>query len=187
MQSGSLKEFLLGKYIICACEGIAEESIIDLLLDNDKLCFKREDLVQKTCTRIRTGNKIASEFLNQEYDKDIVILRILDRDNEKFKLPKVYRQNSRIIPFNIVTKPEIEILHIMAESLMNDFEHKRKHQKKLKPSEYYQSHFSNLNVKSKEFIVQRYANNLDELVGAILSYRNKVHQDNHYLSELLAQ
>lgn len=185
MQSGSLKDFLFGKYIICACEGIAEESIIDLLLDNDKLCFKRDDLVQKKCTRIRTGDKIASEFLNQEYEKDIVILRILDRENEKFKLPKVYKQNSRIVFFNIVTKPEIEILHIMAESLMNDFEHQKRHQKNLKPSAYCKSRFPNWTVKSKEFIIKRYADNLDELVGAILLYRNKVHQSNHYLSELL--
>ena len=135
MQSGSLNDFLFGKYILCVCEGIAEESIIDLLLDNNKLCFKRENLIQQMCTRIRTGERLASEFLHVQYEKDIVILRILDRENEKLNLPKIYRQNKHISIVNIVTKPEIEFLHIIAENLENDFERQKKHKKNLKPSE----------------------------------------------------
>ena len=182
MQSDSLRDHLVGKYIICACEGIAEESIIDLLLDNNKLCFERSDLVRGRCTRIRVGKKIASEFLNQEYGKNVVILRILDRENEHFNLPKIYR---RVPVINVVTKPEIEILHIIAEGIVDDFERQRKHQKQLKPSEYCQTYFPDLNVKSTDFITRLYANNLDKLVDAILSYRNKVKQESRYLSELL--
>ena len=187
MQSGSLNDFLFGKYILCVCEGIAEESIIDLLLDNDKLCFSRKDLINnQKCTRIRNGDRLASEFLNVEYKKDIVILRILDRENEKISLPKVYKHNKHISVVNIVTKPEIEFLHIIAENLENDFEHHKRHQKNLKPSEYCKSHFSQ-NVKSQDFIFQLYSNNIDKLTDAILSYKRKVKllEPSHYLSELL--
>ncbi len=35
----------MGKYIACICEGGAERAIIDLLLDNHKLIFEREELI----------------------------------------------------------------------------------------------------------------------------------------------
>lgn len=186
MQSGSLNDFLVGKYILCVCEGIAEESIIELLLDNDKLCFSRRNLINQMCTRIRNGERLASEFLCKEYEKDITILRILDRENEKLTLPKVYRHNKHISVINIVTKPEIEFLHIIAENLENDFERHKRHQRNLKPSEYCKSHFSQ-NVKSQDFILQLYSNNIDKLTDAILSYKSKVKllESSHYLSELL--
>ena len=182
MQSDSLRDKLVNKYIICSCEGTAEESIIDLLLDNDKLCFKRSDLVEKKCTRIRPGKKIAEEFLKREYEKDIVILRILDREEEKFNLPKIYYY---ISVFNIVTKPEIEILHIIAEDLLDDFNHHKKHEKDLKPSEYCKSHFRESNVKTRDFILSLYGNDIDKLLKAILSYRKKIQQTSYSLSDIL--
>lgn len=36
----------LSKYIACICEGTAERVIIDLLLDNDRLIFSRDDLLE---------------------------------------------------------------------------------------------------------------------------------------------
>lgn len=35
----------MGKYTACICEGGAERAIIDLLLDNHKLIFEREELI----------------------------------------------------------------------------------------------------------------------------------------------
>ena len=34
----------LAKYKACICEGSAEEAIIDILVDNDLLIFKREEM-----------------------------------------------------------------------------------------------------------------------------------------------
>lgn len=39
-------------YILCICEGTAEEEVINMLLDNNKLIFTREDLID--CKVIRT-------------------------------------------------------------------------------------------------------------------------------------
>ena len=37
----------LAKYKACICEGSAEEAIIDILVDNDLLIFKREGYITR--------------------------------------------------------------------------------------------------------------------------------------------
>ncbi len=39
----------LAKYKACICEGSAEEAIIDILVDNDLLIFKKRRNVGRTC------------------------------------------------------------------------------------------------------------------------------------------
>ena len=38
------------KYIACICEGTAEQVIINILLDNNKLIFDRKDFTRRRCT-----------------------------------------------------------------------------------------------------------------------------------------
>lgn len=64
MQSGSLNDFLFGKYILCVCEGIAEESIIDLLLDNNKLCFKQDIEIKNQAETENQNYLLLEQFLN---------------------------------------------------------------------------------------------------------------------------
>ena len=44
----------LSKYIACICEGTAEQVIIDLLIDNNKLIFSRDSLLEHKVLRCRT-------------------------------------------------------------------------------------------------------------------------------------
>lgn len=69
-----------GPYVLCICEGTAEEAIIDLLLDNDMLQFSRSQLINNhKVTRIRKVRDIENQFLNIDYsDRGLIILRILD-------------------------------------------------------------------------------------------------------------
>lgn len=46
------------KYIACICEGTAEQGIINILLDNNKLIFDRKDLLEEDVLRSRSGQKI---------------------------------------------------------------------------------------------------------------------------------
>lgn len=46
-------DFLADQYVICICEGTAEEVIMETLLDNDCLMFNRRNLVDRDVTRIR--------------------------------------------------------------------------------------------------------------------------------------
>ena len=181
MQAGELT----GKYIICSCEGVAEETIIDILLDNDRLCFKRDDLIGKKSTRIREGKNIAREYLCRAYEREIVILRILDRETEKFSLPKIYEERKNISVINIVTKPEIEILHIIADGLMDEF----KNQKKLKASEYYKSCLSkqgvHCHVKSEAFVRAKYADDVEKLIAAIEEQSRVIEQKAPHLWDLI--
>lgn len=46
------------KYIACICEGTAEQVIINILLDNNKLIFDRKNLLEEDVLRSRSGQKI---------------------------------------------------------------------------------------------------------------------------------
>ena len=45
------------KYIACICEDTAEQVIINILLDNNKLIFDRKDLLEEDVRRSRSGQK----------------------------------------------------------------------------------------------------------------------------------
>lgn len=45
----------LAKYKACICEGSAEEAIIDILVDNDLLIFKREEMLEERVIRCRSA------------------------------------------------------------------------------------------------------------------------------------
>ena len=180
-----LKDLLQGKYIVCSCEGHAEQAVVDLLLDSRRLCFRREDLIGGECTQIRKGAHLAREFLNMETEKDIAIVRVLDRPKEKLVLPKIYEMRGDIQTFNIVTQPEIEILHIIDEGLFEKFRHQRDLKK---PSAYCKRHIAQTKqkqIKSREFICRRYEGNLDRLAAAIRRYRALVSQEDYCLADLL--
>lgn len=99
-------------YILCICEGAAEEGIINLLVENNVLKFSQDDLVDGQVTRIRKAREIEKTFLNRDYgERGLTICRILDSRNESFNLKKQYAEQYEV--FNIYTRPEIEILHIL--------------------------------------------------------------------------
>lgn len=45
----------LSKYKACICEGAGEAAIIDILVDNDLLIFKREEMLDEKVIRIRNA------------------------------------------------------------------------------------------------------------------------------------
>ena len=50
------------KYIACICEGTAEQVIINILLDNNKLIFDRKDLLEEDVLRSRSGQNLNSNI-----------------------------------------------------------------------------------------------------------------------------
>ncbi|WP_303815786.1 hypothetical protein [Acidaminococcus timonensis] len=164
MQSNlkNLAEELRGKYILCICEGKAEEAIINLLLENDCLVFQKQDLLNGKCTTIRTAARIEEEFLRLQYKKEVAIVRILDRDKEKFTLSKLYRD--RFPVYSICTKPEIEILHLIYEGKWHDY---KKH--KMKPSVFFHKLHPGESIKSEDFVESFYGS-YENLIHAICEY-----------------
>ena len=47
----------LAKYKACICEGSAEEAIIDILVDNDFLIFKRKEMLEECVIRCRSAKR----------------------------------------------------------------------------------------------------------------------------------
>ena len=114
MQKDGLNlEHLKDEYIICSCEGVAEKTIIDLLLDHDSLIFNKDNLVKREVTCKRSVRDIQSAFLNKGYEKRVNIIRILDSPRDTFKLGHLYV--NRFPVHNIYTLPEIEMQLIIAE------------------------------------------------------------------------
>ena len=175
MQRNELNfDFLKDEYVICICEGAAEEAIINLLIDNDLLVFTRSNLVGREITRKRKGSEIENSFLHRDYTKPVNIVRILDSKGEKFKLGKLYTELYPV--YNIYTRPEIEMLLILAEGHYKRYLQKSKSNQK--PSLYCQSEiFSRKHIKSKDFL-QDYFQDTSLLISAIKQYNQVASKKN---------
>lgn len=153
----------LSKYNACICEGTAEQVIIDILLDNDKLIFSREELLEKEILRCRTGKNFEEQYLRKGFTEQITVFRVLDSRKENFRLSKAYQSKVKIV--NIITAPEIEMLVILNEGRYFDYKKSAK-----KPSEYCKSDLKYRNVKSAEF-VKNYFKDVDILINSIIEYK----------------
>lgn len=167
------------KYIACICEGTAEQVIMNILLDNHKLIFEREDLLEEDVLRSRSGQKFEQQYLRKGFDDKITVLRILDSRGENFKISKVYQHKINVV--NVITAPEIEMLIIFNENKYENFKKSRK-----KPSDYCKEDLSYKNVKSKSFITE-YFENVNYLINAIKEYKRVSHipNDEYSLFDLL--
>lgn len=153
----------LSKYNACICEGTAEQVIIDLLLDNSKLIFSRNDLLEHEVLRCRTGKNFEEQYLRKGFTEQITVFRILDSRRENFKLSKAYQSKVKVV--NIITAPEIEMLVILNEGKYSDYK-----KSGMKPSVYCKSILKHRDVKSAAF-VKSYFKDIDVLIKAIIEYK----------------
>lgn len=133
------------KYIACLCEGTAEEVIINLLLEHDKLLFRRAQLLEERPLRCRDGRKFETQYLRKGFSGKISIVRILDSRKENFKISKAYAHKVDVI--NVITAPEIEMLVILAENQYAQFKVSR-----MKPSDFCTQVLGFHDVKSHSFV-----------------------------------
>ena len=66
----------MAKYIACICEGGAERAIMNLLLDNHRLIFEREDLIDEELLRCRNGKELEEKYLRKGFSEKITVYRI---------------------------------------------------------------------------------------------------------------
>lgn len=146
-------------------EGKSEKAIFNLLLSNNKLICKPEDiLIGNPCTT-RNGKTYCDR--NLKLPKKVIIIRILDSKKENFKYPLSYEKKIEKI-INVYTKPEIEMLIIHAEDIYSEFK-----KSNLKPSLFLKKHNNKKykNCKSEEFI-NDYFSDVEILINAILKYES---------------
>ena len=127
--------------IACLCEGSMEQAIMEILLDNNRLIFEREQLLEEEILRCRSAKNFERDYLNKTTNEMITVYRILDSTNENFKLSGPYLK--RVTVVNIITAPEIEMLVIHAEGKYDDYSRKR-----MKPSDYVKQHLKLGKIKS---------------------------------------
>jgi hypothetical protein len=65
-------------YILCICEGLSELVTINMLLDNDMLVFKRDQLISGEPVKRESVTSIQDKYLNYSFEKPLYILRIID-------------------------------------------------------------------------------------------------------------
>lgn len=118
-------------YVLCICEGNTERAIMDILLDNDMLVFSREHLINGEVIKRTTTRHLINNYLQYDYEKELLIFRILDSKREQFSLPKAY---DRYKVFNFYTINEIEMVFINYDDLSKEFQKK---QSQLKASSFY--------------------------------------------------
>lgn len=163
--------------IACLCEGSMEQAIMEILLDNNRLIFEREQLLEEEILRCRSAKNFERDYLNKTTNEMITVYRILDSSNENFKLSDPYLK--RVTVVNIITAPEIEMLVIHAEGKYDDYSRKR-----MKPSDYVKQHLKLGKIKSYEFAKCYFADD-EVLARAIQQYKQKSANKSGMLADLL--
>ena len=170
----------LSDYIVaCICEGSAEQAIMELLLDTNKLVFDSEQLLNEEIIRTRSAKNFEQRYLRKGFNRKIIVLRILDSRRTNFKLSKAYVDKISVI--DIVTAPEIEMLIIFNENKYSEFK-----TSKMKPSDFCKIKLKLSNVKNYAF-VKEYFKDIDNLINSIIEYRrvSKIKDEEYTLSDLL--
>ncbi len=173
--------------ILIMCEGPNELKVINLLLDNDKLSFTRDDLLDMRPFHVRQLDAPQLKPSLDAYHGEIRVYRIGDKLSDKLKVPK--ELSTKITEQRkFCTKPELEMLFILAENRLPDFE---KVKSKQKPK-IFCKHNVVFNRKrydnSTAFYDLYFDGRIDLLVNAITEYHRthgKHKPDEEYLYDLL--
>lgn len=153
----------LNGYIACICEGSAEQAIMELLLDDNKLIFTSEQLLEEEIIRNRSAKEFEQRYLRKSFNDKITVLRMLDSRKENFNLSKAYKDKVAVI--DVITAPEIEMLIIFNEDKYEDFK-----KSKMKPSEFCKIKLKFKSVKNYTF-VKDYFSDTNKLFKSIHEYR----------------
>ena len=157
--------------IALICEGNTERNILTILLDSEKLVFKREHLVEEDLIphRFKQAKKLEREILSMNYKK-LYLIFVQDNDN----MPKINRLYLEKIfkTVKVITTPEIEMLMVHHFGLYQKYAKLSKSKWK-KPSEFIASemNMTTSKVKSKSFIEATFDPN--SLIKAIKAYSSK--------------
>lgn len=175
--------------ILIMCEGPNEKKIMDILISNNCLYFTEDDLLGLTtfhARQISSSGQVRAE-LNQ-YPGKVDVFRIGDTQSDELTIPKDYKEKIGEVK-KFCTKPELEILLIIAEGLYSEYD-KVKSTVKAKT-------FAKNNIKlgkikynnSTQFYEEYFGTNIECLVRVINEYyhlKAKTHEkDELCLKDLL--
>lgn len=174
--------------ILIMCEGSNELEIMKILIKNHCLKYSIDDLLNLTPYHARQIEKSSAvKTALNIYPGKVKILRIGDALNESFKIPRDYKE--QIIGIEkYCTKPELEMLLIIAEELTQEFE---KVKSSMKPKTFAKQNIKNGKKhydNSSEFYADYFGSNVELLIKSIKEYKRikgKHSKDEGYLADLL--
>lgn len=176
--------------ILLLCEGPNEETIMNILLDNNCLKFKRADLIGlRPYPRILKAQMIQREL--KMYGEPVIVYRIGDTLlKEDLDIPNELK--GIILKKNIslyCTKPEIEMLLILNEGLERDFEKVKSSTKAKTFAKQHIIYNGKRYDQSSQFFIDYFSGkNIKRLVNSIKKYKSyKKHRSRKelYLADLL--
>lgn len=176
--------------LLVMCEGPNEKAVVDMLMDAGCLEFTRDDLVNLTVYHARQLTAPVIKTALSIYTGDFKVYRIGDSMTDKLSVPADYKDRIKRVR-KFCTKPELEMLLIIAEGKEAEFEKVKagKNSKKAKD-------FSKANIvhnrtrynNSTQFYRDYFGSDIETLVGVIKKYKQThgAHKkDEEYLADLL--
>ena len=175
------------KYLIM-CEGPNELEVIRMLLENDKMIFTEDDLLNLVPYHARQiENNAAVKTALNLYPGEVVVIRVGDKLNDELKIPRAYKNKIRSVT-KYCTKPELEMLLIISEKLDLKFE---KVKSKMPPKVFSKENIIYNRIRydnSSAFYREYYGTRINLLVDTIKRYKqlkSKHQKDELYLADLL--
>ena len=159
--------------------------VFSALTEDQKLRYR--SFYCGVCHALKDRSGQVQRELEMYPGRDVLVMRVGDVQNEALRIPSSYREKI-VKTEKYCTKPELEILLIISEGLLSDYE---KVQSRQTPKEYAKTHIRYGRKRydnSSRFYRDYYGLNPNALAKAILEYRKYKHahkRDEHYLAELL--
>ena len=171
------------------CEGPNELTLINILLENDALVFTEDDLLGLTAYHARQIKKNAQVrlALSMYFGNDVTVMRIGDKQTDRLMIPADFKEKICAVE-KYCTLPELEMLLIISEGLVRDYE---KVKSTVKPKAFAKEHIRCNRKKydnSSQFYRDYYRSNCSKLISAIREYkqiRGSHKKDELYLADIL--
>jgi len=148
--------------VLFVCEGGAEHLILNKLDQAGYLLCPSENI--RGFSDVRKAAAIENEYLQMDYDKELIIVRVVDSIKEQFKLGPLYRERYPV--FSILTRPEIEMLVVLNEGKLAEY---NKVKSQIKPSLFCSNTLGLKDIKRPSYLEDYW--NEENLRQAILEYK----------------
>ena len=172
------------------CEGPNEKAVVDILLDAGCLKFTRDDLVNLTVYHARQLTAPIIKTALSIYTGEFEVYRIGDSMTEKLPVPADYQGRFKRAR-KFCTKPELEMLLLIAEGKEAEFEKVKAGKHRMKPKDFCKAnviHNRKRYNNSTQFFRDYFDSDIETLVAVIKKYKQThgAHKkDEEYLADLL--
>jgi len=174
--------------LLIMCEGPNELEVMKILQENNCLSFTTDDLLGLVPYHARQiATSPAVKVALNIYAGTVKVLRIGDSQTDKLKIPLEYKDKVMEIE-KYCTKPELEMLLIIAENLDSEYEKVKSSMKPKVFAKHNIQHGRKSYDNSTKFYRNYFENNCDVLVNCLKTYKQTKgshKKDELYLVDLL--